>query len=283
VTGGNFNKDGEKTFASLAQQIRNRQRNKFLRKGERPSHKTSPRKPDTQKLPPPPPVPKKIVSRPLVSIAPKKFSSTQKHFKIRKPPLNAVARATRPPPVRKSQKPSSTPKPVQPKKMAKIIPPEATEKTEATVNAPEKSYETQAGVSPEKKRKGPSLNPEQLYAMAQMGYTQWEYGKLDRARAIFQTLVTQRPDEGWFRCALGSIFQKQKQFAQALQQYNIALQLDPNDLSSRVNRGEILLKVGKSFEARTDLAHAVKHDATGKNPSALRARSLLNAMGRQLK
>jgi predicted Zn-dependent protease len=123
-----------------------------------------------------------------------------------------------------------------------------------------------------------SLSADQLFAMAKMAYTQWEYGKLERARTIFQTLVMQKPNEPWFRCALGSIYQRQKQFAAALQQYNIALQINARDIPSRVNRGEIHLKIGKQQEAINDLMYAVKADATGKHPSALRAKSLLKAI-----
>jgi len=130
---------------------------------------------------------------------------------------------------------------------------------------------------------GNAFTPDQLYTMAKMGYTQWEFGKLDRARAIFQTLIKAKPDESWFHCALGSIYQKEKHYAQALQQYNIALQLNPKDLPSLVNRGEIFLKVGKREEGVRDLMTAIKGDPPGQNPSALRAKALLQACRRQLK
>lgn len=114
--------------------------------------------------------------------------------------------------------------------------------------------------------------------MAKMAYTQWEFGKLDRAKAIFQTLVNAVPNEPYFHCALGSVFQKQRQFAQALREYNITLQLAPNDIPARVNRGEILMLVGKKNEGAIDLQAALRADKTGKHPSALRAKMLLNAL-----
>ena len=163
----------------------------------------------------------------------------------RQPPPNAVVRATQPQP--SAQPPT-----------AQATPP----------------------ASPSSKDQDAGLSTDQVYTMAKMGYAQWEYGKLDRARAIFQTLIASRPQEYWFRSMLGSIFQRQKQFAQAIQQYNIAIQLKANDIPSRVNRGEILLKVGKRQEGIADLKHAVKLDPSGKHPSALRAKSLLVAINR---
>ena len=149
----------------------------------------------------------------------------------------------------------------------------------AQENEPSQSLETSSRAA----IAGQTFDANQLYTMAKMGYTQWEYGKYDRARAIFQTLVKAKPNESWFRTALGSVYQKQKQYAEALQQYNIALQLNPMDLPSRVNRGEIFLKVGKREEGVEDLMTATQSDPSGQHPSALRAKALLKACRRQLK
>lgn len=282
---------GNAGLASLAQQIKDRQKTKGLERTT--SGTAAPQRPATTSRVinsqlPPAPKPQRMGAK-LIAAAPAKavLGSTAKaalppgRQPAPSPVARAVAAGIKPAGAAAPASPKAAVAQVQLKKMAVAAPPPPHPEPAAEEIVHE-ALETAPPQETPPPNPASSMSAEQLFAMAKMGYTQWEYGKLDRARAIFQTLVTQRPNEAWFRCALGSIFQRQRQFAQALQQYNIALQLDANDLASRVNRGEILLKVGKQSEGMADLLAAVRADRTGKNPSALRAKSLLTAMRKQL-
>jgi Flp pilus assembly protein TadD len=74
---------------------------------------------------------------------------------------------------------------------------------------------------------------------------------------------------------LGAIYQKEEKYWPAVHQYDLALKLNPGDVSSLTNRGEIYLKLGKFDQAAADLQQAMKLDPSNKNSAANRARLLV--------
>lgn len=130
---------------------------------------------------------------------------------------------------------------------------------------------------------------EELYAIANLGYDLMLEGKLDDARKIFEGLVAYNPHDPYFHSALGSALQKLERFDEAVEQYRMATDLNPNDISALANLGEIRLQQSgalqnsgstkdavRAFEEAVGfLKKAVELDRDNANPSAKRARALL--------
>src|SRR3972149_3255258 len=79
---------------------------------------------------------------------------------------------------------------------------------------------------------------EEAYSVAELGYTMFEQGRLRDAQTIFQGLVISNPYDAYFHTMLGSIYQKQGFVDGALEEYSLALALDPANLEADGNRGE---------------------------------------------
>ena len=79
-----------------------------------------------------------------------------------------------------------------------------------------------------------------------------------------------------------SIYQKQKQYVDAVVEYTQALRLSPQDAASLVNRGEIYLRHRNYRKAAQDFRSAILLDAAGRNLWSNRARSLVIAIKRSM-
>ena len=115
---------------------------------------------------------------------------------------------------------------------------------------------------------------EEAYSVAELGYTMFEQGRLRDAQTIFQGLVISNPYDAYFHTMLGSIYQKQGFVDGALEEYSLALALDPANLEAYVNRGELLIQKGMFEQAANDFRRAIELDPAGTNPSVNRARAL---------
>jgi Flp pilus assembly protein TadD len=76
--------------------------------------------------------------------------------------------------------------------------------------------------------------------------------------------------------SLMDIYQKQKQYEAALSRYNNTLEKFAYDTNALVNRGEMLLRLGRFQEAEEDFQQAIQLDPKGKDPAGNRARLLVN-------
>lgn len=113
-------------------------------------------------------------------------------------------------------------------------------------------------------------------ALLLTGYNFFKQGRLTEAARIFEGLVVLDSHNPYVQGMLGSIYQKQKEYELAVIRYNNAVELNPNDIHSLVNRGEIFLKLGKFQEAANDLKKAIELDPARKNGAANRARLLVS-------
>jgi tetratricopeptide (TPR) repeat protein len=127
------------------------------------------------------------------------------------------------------------------------------------------------------------ISIEEAYSMAEMGYTMMEQGRLKDAQTVFQGLVVTNPYDGYFHAVLGSIYQKQGNVDGAIEEYTLAVGLDPANLEAFVNRGELLLKKGNFEAAVQDFKQAMDLDPDGENPVANRARALASIVAAALK
>jgi Tfp pilus assembly protein PilF len=115
---------------------------------------------------------------------------------------------------------------------------------------------------------------EEAYSIAELGYTFMEQGRLNEAQTVFQGLVISNPYDAYFHTVLGSIYQKQENIDGALEEYSIAIGLDPANMEAFVNRGELLIRKGNFEMAAMDFKNAIHLDPDGQSPSANRARAL---------
>ena len=121
------------------------------------------------------------------------------------------------------------------------------------------------------------LTMQDAYAFAEIAYNLFEQGKYDQAQTIVEGLVISNPYDGYFHSLLGSIYGRKGMHEEAQEEYSIALELNPKDVASHVNRAEILLQHGEIEKALMDLKHAIDLDPKGDQPFGIRARALAQA------
>jgi tetratricopeptide (TPR) repeat protein len=123
---------------------------------------------------------------------------------------------------------------------------------------------------------------EEAYSVAEIGYTMMEQGRLKDAQTVFQGLVISNPYDAYFHAVLGSIYQKVGMAEGAIEEYTLALGLDPANVEAWVNRGELLIAKGNFVQAASDFKRAIDLDPDGENPVANRARALASIVASAL-
>ncbi|MCI0416150.1 tetratricopeptide repeat protein [bacterium] len=123
---------------------------------------------------------------------------------------------------------------------------------------------------------------EEAYSIAEMGYTMMEQGRLKDAQTVFQGLVISNPYDGYFHAVLGAIYQKLGIVDGAIEEYTLALGLDPGNVEAYVNRGELMIAKGNFAQAAADFKKAIDLDPDGENPVANRARALASIVAAAL-
>lgn len=135
------------------------------------------------------------------------------------------------------------------------------------------------------------ISAEDIYAVADIGYDLFEEGKLEDAKKIFEGLYTYNPMDPYFHTVLGSIYQRESNFAEAASHYATAVELHPEDVTSWTNLGETQLQWAAALQGEGDTERAAEAFSTAvealtqavqrtddaeTNDSALRARALIN-------
>jgi tetratricopeptide (TPR) repeat protein len=121
------------------------------------------------------------------------------------------------------------------------------------------------------------LTMQEAYAFAEVAYNLFEQGKYDQAKTIVEGLVISNPYDGYFHGLLGAIYGRKGMHEEASEEYSIAIELDPTNISALVNRAEIFLQHGEIEMALKDLKSAVDLDPKGEKPFGVRARALAAA------
>jgi len=125
--------------------------------------------------------------------------------------------------------------------------------------------------------------PQQLlFDIAERGYLKFKSGRLKEAESLFRGLSMLDHKTAYFHTALGAIYQKQDNYLDALASYTVALELDPQDVTALVNRGEVYYLVGYVKEPLQDFEAAIQIDPSGKDPWANRARFLKKRLEAEL-
>ena len=126
------------------------------------------------------------------------------------------------------------------------------------------------------------LTREELYAIAQRGYELLQQGQLQQALHVYDGLVYLDPYDPYFHTVLGSVRQRQEDLEGALTCYGQALRLQPWNINALANRGEILFNQGQLTEALQDFQQVIQLDPKDKNPSTVRVKTLVLALGEAL-
>jgi Flp pilus assembly protein TadD len=116
--------------------------------------------------------------------------------------------------------------------------------------------------------------PEKLLKIAELGYEQFRLGQYDRSERIFKGLTVVDPDNYYYHQMLGATFQRKEKFPEAIVEYSVAADLNPKDLVSLTNRGEIYFKLGIYELAGVDFDRAIALDAKSDDQWANRSRML---------
>ena len=116
---------------------------------------------------------------------------------------------------------------------------------------------------------------EQAFAdLTRLGHEAFEAGRAAEARVVFESLVALGRRDPFAHTMLGTILLGAHALDKAMEQFEAALEIDPDDLAALVYRGEIRLSRRKMARAIEDLERAVKLGAVT-DPFVARARKLL--------
>lgn len=113
-----------------------------------------------------------------------------------------------------------------------------------------------------------------LKEIANVAYLKFQRGELKGAEALFKGLSIIDHTNWYYRAALGAIYQKQKLYEEAIEEYKTALLFHPKEITALTNRGECHMCLGMYVEALADFKEALSIDPQLVNPWTKRAKVL---------
>lgn len=99
---------------------------------------------------------------------------------------------------------------------------------------------------------------DEIRIISEVAYSLAQQGRLREAIVLFEGLLAIAPATAYFHSALGALHLRAKSFAKAIDCAAAALDIEPNNITSLVNRGEACLRAGDAATARADLETAVR-------------------------
>ena len=126
---------------------------------------------------------------------------------------------------------------------------------------------------------------DEIRLVSELGYALAEQGRNAEAISIFEGLVALAPKTVYFDSALGALWLREKNYKRAISYLDKAIESDPNDIPTRVNRGEANLQIGELENAAKDLDFVLEQEIDLKDSELLqqcqtRARALRYAVER---
>lgn len=119
-----------------------------------------------------------------------------------------------------------------------------------------------------------NVTPGVMKQMAELGYLKFQAGRFEEAERFYKVLTILDSKNSYFHSMLGTILHREKRNGEAIVQYTEALDLNPHDIVSLVNRGEIYMQHGWLNDAEADFAKAASLDPDKEDKWADRARVL---------
>jgi tetratricopeptide (TPR) repeat protein len=111
--------------------------------------------------------------------------------------------------------------------------------------------------------------------MAALGLESIRKGKLDRAKKIFEGLITLNPLSNLGHTGLGKVFQAQKQPDAAMNAFKEAVKHNPSDCDALLGQAEILLTRGQKKPALPLLLQVLAVDRNGLEPAGRTANRIV--------
>jgi Flp pilus assembly protein TadD len=122
---------------------------------------------------------------------------------------------------------------------------------------------------------------DELYLIAQQGYTLFLNGKIKDARTIFEGLVAIDPRNDYYYRALGVVYHRLGDAERALRQFDHAITVAPRSAAAYVNRAEVHISRRDYDRALADLASAVQVSGDLSVPIARKALALQKLLRRR--
>jgi type III secretion system low calcium response chaperone LcrH/SycD len=113
-----------------------------------------------------------------------------------------------------------------------------------------------------------------LKLLAKFAYTKFKMREYANAETMFKALAIVDHNNWYYRAGLGAVYQKQKKFDQAIDEYSIALTIKEDEVTSLVNRGECFIQLQDLDAAMEDFAEVIKLGLPKNNPWRMRAQIL---------
>ena len=98
---------------------------------------------------------------------------------------------------------------------------------------------------------------DEIRIISEIAYSLAQQGRNSEAIVLFEGLLALAPATAYFQAALGALFLRMKNYARAVEHLDAALQIEPGDIISLVNRGEANLRNGNFAAARRDFERVV--------------------------
>lgn len=117
---------------------------------------------------------------------------------------------------------------------------------------------------------------DEMRLVSELGFALAEQGRNHEAITIFEGLIALAPATAYFETALGALWLRENNPTRALPHLNAALAADPNNIPTRVNRGEVFLKLENYESAKNDLKFVLKQKINS-NESAMLHQCLIRA------
>lgn len=102
---------------------------------------------------------------------------------------------------------------------------------------------------------------DEIRIISEVAYSLAQQGRLREAIVLFEGLLAVAPATAYFQSALGALFLRSKNYPKAIEYLDAALNVEPGNIISLVNRGEAHLRAGNGSSARNDLEKAVNLSA----------------------
>lgn len=113
-----------------------------------------------------------------------------------------------------------------------------------------------------------------LKFLAKIGYQSFKSGDFKKAEILFKGLTVIDHTNWYYRSALGAVYQKQSLLEQAIEEYTLALELNPQEITSLVNRGQCYLRLNDVDLAEEDFLAAMKLPLKADHPWLTKAKTL---------
>ncbi|MFA4873745.1 MAG: hypothetical protein WC690_00220 [bacterium] len=126
------------------------------------------------------------------------------------------------------------------------------------------------------------ISRDQLFQLSEAGYVRFKHGRLEEAEKIFQALILLDHRNAYFHAMMGAVHQKLNRPIESIMEYSQSVKINPKDIASFVNRGELYLRHKNYRKAAEDFRSAILLDMSGANLWANRARSLVIAIKRSM-